>query len=200
MSPTSYQTAPPRGGPTRVAGPPHGRASDRSHAQRDGRDLEPPPRSPKVVLTSLGRQVGVGKWTARLAAILVAAVMVLGATADAAAAHTATAAKPSGALAAVGAAVDATLAAGSARVRLQISDGSAFGKPGKSLSGTGQYSFVDGLGTLKFQPVLIFAVAQLYLNQPAGRSAGGTQLPWSFIDYDSEELTEAHYQGTLLQA
>ena len=111
-----------------------------------------------------------------------------------------TAKESSAALAAVTAAVDKTMAAGSANIRLQLSDGGAFGTAGKPLAGRGQYSFVDALGVVNMSPRLIFAVAQLYLHQPASRALDPAQKPWTFIALDSEEVQEEKYQGLLVQA
>jgi hypothetical protein len=107
--------------------------------------------------------------------------------------------KPSGPLAALSAAVANTLATGSAQVHLRLSNGKAFGKPGRSLAGSGEYSFVDTQGFVRLKPEVIFAAAQLYVKTPAVPATSTAPRPWTFIDLDSLEVAEVKYQGLMSQ-
>jgi hypothetical protein len=162
-------------------------------------------------LNGEGRRFGVGTTGARrphgpddprsrpgrgVALLVSAAIVAVATVLPASPAVAAPAAKP---LPAVVAAVDRTLAAGSAAVALRLSNGQAFGKARRPLSGSGSFSFVDALGTVKLGRDLIFAVSQLYLKQPASPTVNAVEKPWTFVDLESREVLDTNLPDFVVQ-
>jgi hypothetical protein len=149
----------------------------------------------------LGRSRRTGLVVARslLASTLLLSITVVTANAASGSPH-ASVPRDSSALDTVSAAVRKTLSAGSAQVRLRLSDAEAFGKPGRVLSADGSFNFAFAQGVLRSDPQLIFAYSQIYIRQPASPSVNAADKPWTLIDFDSEELLEVKFQSAIAQA
>ena len=104
------------------------------------------------------------------------------------------------ALATVMAAVEKTLGLGTAAVEMRFSNGQAFGSPGHAISASGSFDFVSAIGSLRLEREMIFAIAQLYLRQPAAPSVDATQKPWTFVDLESSDLLETNLPDFVAQA